>query len=43
MTLFPPVNVTSPLTKLPAVPPFTLVTVSVELYVTVESPLPSTP
>ena len=43
MTLFPPVSVTSPLIKLPAEPPFNLVTVSVELYVTVESPLPSTP
>ena len=43
MTLLPPVRSTSPLTKLPAPPPFNLVTVSVELYVTVESPLPSTP
>ena len=43
VTFAPPVNSTSPVTNDPAAPPFALVIVSTDVYVIVESPLPSTP
>ena len=43
VTFDPPVNKTSPVTNVPAAPPFDLVIVSTDEYVIVESPFPSTP
>ena len=43
VTFVPPVIVVSPVTNVPAAPPFNLVIVSTELYVIVGSPFPSTP